>query len=69
MAAWWVRTTPLYEVVLERHRQWLTDFYKAVLDLGSCKFTLREFLASMRQYTEQSGFSDWELNQWELLIS
>lgn len=68
MAAWWVRTTSLYEVVMERHRQWLTDFYDAVLGLGWCKFTRQDFRVSMRRCSEQSCFSDWELNQWELLM-
>jgi tetratricopeptide (TPR) repeat protein len=68
MAAWWVRTTSLYEVVQERHRQWLTDFYDKALGLGCCKSTLQDFRASMRSCTDQSRFSDWELNQWELLM-
>jgi len=68
MAAWWVRTTPLYEVVTQRHRQWIAAFYEEVLDLGRCKFTLRDFRVSMRQRTDQSSFTDWELDQWELLM-
>jgi tetratricopeptide (TPR) repeat protein len=68
MAAWWVRTTPLYEVVMEHHRQWLTEFYDAVLALSCSKVTLQDFRASMRRLTEPSRFSDWELNQWELLM-
>lgn len=68
MAAWWVRTTPLYEAVQEHHRQWITEFYDAVLDLGCRKFTLQDFRASMRKRTQQSRFSDWDLDQWEGLM-
>ena len=68
MAAWSVRTTSLYEVVVERHRQWLIEFYDAVLDLAHFKSTLSDFRVMMRQSTEQSCLSDWELNQWELLM-
>jgi tetratricopeptide (TPR) repeat protein len=68
MAAWWVRTTPLYEVVMERQRQWLTEFYEALLDLGCCKSTLQEFRLSMRRCTNQPAFADWELDQWEILM-
>ena len=34
MAAYWIRTTPYYEVMLESNRPWLTEFYEAVLSLA-----------------------------------
>lgn len=68
MAAWWVRTTRLYEVVMERDRPWLTAFYEAVLDLGAGRLTRTEFRRFMRQRTDQSIFKDWELDPWEHLM-
>ena len=68
MAAWWIRTTSLYEVVMERHRLWRTEFYAAVLDLGYGRLTTRDFRLSMKERTQQSSFTDWELDQWEYLM-
>lgn len=68
MAAWWIRTTSLYEVVTERHRLWRTEFYEAVLDLGQGRLTTRDFRLLMKKRTQQSSFTDWELDQWEYLM-
>ena len=68
MAAWWIRTTSLYEVVMERHRLWRTEFYEAVLDLGHGRLTARDFRLLMKERTQQSSFADWELGQWENLM-
>ena len=68
MAAYWVRTTNLYEVVFEPERQWVTAFYEAVLDLGSGNMRTGEFRRLMRQRTAPSDFSEWELENWMHLV-
>lgn len=67
MAAYWVRTTRLYEVVLEADRPWLTDFYETVLDFGAGKMTSGEFQVRIREGVNESRFLDWPLNNWYTL--
>lgn len=68
MAAWWVRTTNLYEAVMELDRPWLTHFYETALDLGGGRIATADFIVSMRQTTDESTFSDWGLAHWEHLM-
>jgi len=67
MAAYWIRTTPYYEVMLESNRPWLTEFYEAILSLGGGG-SVTEFRMLMRHRTQKSIFSEWTLDDWMHLI-